>query len=72
MVYIVKKYANEINTISKERIVDELNKILLTTKPSFGLKLLHDNGILKHILPELSDLDIVEERDGKFHKNNFL
>ena len=60
-----------INIISGERIVDELNKILLTDKPSIGFLLLYKTGLLDIILPELTALNQVEEIDGHTHKNNF-
>lgn len=67
----IKKNAERINIISGERIVDELNKILETKKPSIGFILLNDSGILKYILPELTALNLVEEIEGQTHKNNF-
>jgi tRNA nucleotidyltransferase (CCA-adding enzyme) len=60
-----------INIISGERIVDELNKILSTNKPSIGFLLLYKTGLLDIILPELTALNQVEEIDGHTHKNNF-
>ena len=60
-----------INIISGERIVDELNKILSTDKPSIGFLLLYKTGLLDIILPELTALNQVEEIDGQTHKNNF-
>ncbi len=60
-----------INIISKERIVDELNKIMQTQKPSIGFALLHKTGLLDIILPELTALQGVEEIEGQRHKDNF-
>jgi tRNA nucleotidyltransferase (CCA-adding enzyme) len=60
-----------INIISGERIVDELNKILSTDKPSIGFLILYKTGLLDIILPELTALNQVEEIDGHTHKNNF-
>lgn len=57
--------------ISGERIVDELNKILLSKKPSKGFLLLYKTGLLDMILPELTALNQVEEIEGHTHKNNF-
>ncbi len=57
--------------ISQERIVDELNKIMLTPKPSLGFSLLHKTGLLDIILPELTALQGVEEIEGQRHKDNF-
>ena len=63
--------AERINIISGERIVDELNKILSTEKPSIGFLLLYKTGLLDLILPELTALNQVEEIEGQTHKNNF-
>lgn len=60
-----------IKIISGERIVDELNKILLSPKPSIGFLLLYQTGLLDIILPELTALNNVEEVEGHTHKNNF-
>ena len=60
-----------IRIISAERIIDELNKIMLAPHPSKGFIDLHRCGLLEIILPELVALDIVEERNGRKHKNNF-
>lgn len=60
-----------IRIISGERIVDELNKILSTDKPSTGFLLLYKTGLLNIILPELTALNQVEEIEGHTHKNNF-
>lgn len=57
--------------ISGERIVDELNKILLADQPSKGFLLLYKTGLLHLILPELIALNQVEEIEGHTHKNNF-
>lgn len=67
----ITKNKNRINIISGERIVDELNKILSTDKPSIGFLLLYKTGLLDIILPELTALNQVEEIDGHTHKNNF-
>ena len=60
-----------IKIISAERIIDELNKIMLAPHPSKGFIDLHRCGLLEIILPELVALDIVEARNGRKHKNNF-
>ncbi|SHM24932.1 CCA tRNA nucleotidyltransferase [Flavobacterium xanthum] len=65
------KNAERIKIISGERIVDELNKILSTDKPSIGFLLLFKTGLLDIILPELTALNQVEEIEGHTHKNNF-
>lgn len=67
---ITKNY-ERINIITGERIVDELNKILSTEKPSIGFILLYQTGLLELILPELTALNQVEEIEGHTHKNNF-
>ena len=67
----ISKNAQRITIISGERIVDELNKILLTEKPSIGFLLLYKTGLLDLILPELTALNTVEEMEGQTHKNNF-
>ncbi|MBF2708902.1 CCA tRNA nucleotidyltransferase [Flavobacterium soyangense] len=67
----ITKNAHRINIISGERIVDELNKILSTEKPSVGFLLLYKTGLLDIILPELTALNQVEEIEGQTHKNNF-
>jgi poly(A) polymerase len=60
-----------IKIISKERIADELNKILLSPKPSIGFDLLYKSGLLKLIFPEMVALAGAEYIDGKGHKDNF-
>ena len=67
----ISQNASRIEIISKERIVDELHKILATSKPSVGFTLLEKTGLLKHILPELIALKGVEEIEGQRHKDNF-
>ncbi|WP_367752060.1 CCA tRNA nucleotidyltransferase [Flavobacterium sp. WC2430] len=67
----ITKNAERIKIISGERIVDELNKILSTEKPSIGFLLLYKTGLLEILLPELTALNNVEEIEGQTHKNNF-
>ena len=67
----ITKNAERIKIISGERIVDELNKILSTPKPSTGFLLLYKTGLLDILLPELTALNNVEEIEGQTHKNNF-
>lgn len=67
----IAKNKERIKIISGERIVDELNKILLTDTPSIGFLLLYKTGLLDIILPELTALNQVEEIEGHTHKNNF-
>ncbi len=61
-----------IRIISKERIADELNKIVLSPKPSVGFMLLYQTGLLDLIFPELVALKGVETKEGIGHKDNFL
>jgi poly(A) polymerase len=63
--------AERIDIISKERVIDELNKIILAAVPSYGFKLLYQAGILKRIFPEFVALQGAEYQDGKGHKDNF-
>ncbi len=67
----ITKNKARIKIISGERIVDELNKILSTDKPSIGFLLLYKTGLLDLLLPELTALNQVEEIEGQTHKNNF-
>lgn len=67
----IERNKERIKIISGERIVDELNKILSTPKPSIGFLLLYKTGLLDIILPELTALNNVEEIEGHTHKNNF-
>jgi len=60
-----------IKIVSKERIADELNKIVLSKVPSYGFKLLFQTGLLELIFPEMQKLYGVETIDGKSHKDNF-
>lgn len=63
--------ADRISIISMERISIELEKIMMCQHPSVGFKLLHQAGLLKQLLPELTALEGVEYIDGKGHKDNF-
>lgn len=67
----IERNKQRIGIISGERIVEELNKILSTDKPSSGFLLLYKTGLLDLILPELTALNNVEEIEGHTHKNNF-
>jgi poly(A) polymerase len=67
----IKQQADRINIISKERIADELNKIMMSPKPSVGLDLLYRSGLLVKILPQLTALAGTEYIDNKGHKDNF-
>ena len=67
----IEKNAERIKIISKERIADELNKILLSAKPSIGFDLLYKTGLLQLIFPQMVALAGAEYIDGKGHKDNF-
>lgn len=67
----IKDNAERIRIISQERITDELNKILLSAKPSIGLDLLYQSGLLHIIFPQMVDLAGAEYIDGMGHKDNF-
>jgi len=67
----IRKNRERIQIVSAERVSTELNKIILSHKPSYGFKLLEKTGLLKIILPELEDLKGVEMVEGKGHKDNF-
>lgn len=62
---------DRIEIVSKERIKDELNKIIGSPKPSYGFKLLYHCGLLKEVFPEMAELQGVETIEGKGHKDNF-
>lgn len=68
----IKRNAYRIEIVSQERIIDELNKIMATPKPSKGFKLLDKSGLLKEIFPEIDALKGIDTKDGKAHKDNFL
>ena len=67
----IKRNKARLADVPKERIVEELNKILLAPKPSIGFRLLDESGLLDGILPQLSKLKGVETVEGKGHKENF-
>ena len=67
----LERMANRIKIVSGERIEVELNKIIMSPHPSRGFVDLQRSGLLNIILPELAALDIVEQKQGKAHKNNF-
>lgn len=67
----IKRNSERIKIISKERIADELNKIVMAKKPSIGFDLLYRTGLLKHFFPQFVKLVGVEYVDGKGHKDNF-
>lgn len=67
----ISTQAERINIVSRERITEELNKIILSDKPSIGFKLLEMCGLLKLILPEVQNLKGRESVHGIYHKDNF-
>lgn len=67
----IKRNAHRIKIVSAERITDELNKIILTEKPSVGFDMLYKTGLLKIIFPQMIALAGAEYIDGKGHKDNF-
>ena len=67
----LERMADRIRIVSGERIKDELNKIIMAPHPSIGFDYLQRTGLLQLILPELAALDIVEQKNGRAHKNNF-
>lgn len=67
----LERNQERIKIISQERIISELNKIILSPTPSYGFVELQRCGLLQLILPEVAALDLVEERNGRKHKNNF-
>ena len=68
----IVRNAYRLEIISKERIAEEMNKILLSPQPSIGIKLLEESGLLKLFLPQLVDLKGIEKRGDHGHKDNFL
>jgi len=67
----IVKHVERIKIVSRERITDELNKIILADKPSYGFQLLFHSGLLRVIFPEMADLQGVETINGMRHKDNF-
>jgi len=67
----IKRNKERLSILSKERIVDEMHKIMSHPKPSIGLKLMYETGLFDVFFPELSKLQGVEENEGKTHKDNF-
>jgi len=67
----IQKMAGRLHIISKERIIDELNKIILAEVPSKGFSLLFKTGLLEQFFPEMAELQGVLEKKGQRHKDNF-
>lgn len=70
--FAIKENAERFDILSKERIMDEFNKIMMSPQPSIGLKLLYEANLLQRFLPELTDLQGIEEVEGQKHKDNFF
>lgn len=68
----IRRNADRIKIVSQERITDELNKIIMSDKPSVGFKILHDTGLLQLIFPEMAALQGAQFKEGKGHKDNFF
>ena len=68
----IERNKNRIEIISKERIVDELNKIMRSRRPSVGWILLDKTGLLPLVFPEIAALKGIETKEGKGHKDVFL
>lgn len=68
----ITQHVNRLSIVSMERVVVELNKIILSPVPSYGFKLLFQSGLLKQFFPELVALHGVEYQDNKAHKDNFF
>jgi poly(A) polymerase len=67
----IKQNAKRLNIISTERITDEFNKIMLCEKPSIGINLLFETGLLHQFFPEVCNLQGVDIKNGHAHKDNF-
>ena len=67
----IQKNSHRIKIISQERITEEMNKIILSSKPSNGFKLLSESSLLEKIFPQIVKLQGVEVRNGHAHKDNF-
>jgi poly(A) polymerase len=67
----IQRNAGRIEIVSKERVCEELNKIIMSDKPSAGFELLEKSGLLKQIFPQLLPLKGIESKNGKKHKDNF-
>lgn len=67
----IRQMASRIEIVSKERIIEELNKIVMAPVPSTGFALLYETGLLKEFFPEMQELQGVEVVEGVRHKDNF-
>ena len=71
LIRTMNELKSRIEIVTNERIVDELNKILLSDTPSIGFNLLEKTGLLDFILPEITNLKGIDEIEGQKHKDNF-
>jgi len=71
VLYAASKMAERLNIVSQERITEEFLKILVSPKPSIGLKLLYESGVMKFIFPEIHNLGGTEQRKDFHHKDVF-
>lgn len=67
----IRRNVQRIKIISMERVTEELNKMLMSSVPSIGFKLLDKSGLLQVVFPQMSELKGVEHQEGKGHKDNF-
>lgn len=67
----IREMSSRITIVSIERVVDEINKMMTSPRPSVGWLLLEQTGLLQHIFPELTAMKGVESRNGVSHKDNF-
>lgn len=67
----MKRMCDRMTILSKERIVEELNKMLVTSRPSMAFRLMDETGLLEYVLPQLALLKGVETIEGRGHKENF-
>lgn len=70
--HAINKYKERLKIVSAERIAEELNKIMLSPKPSIGWRLLEKSGLLKLVFPEFDAMKGIEIAQGKAHKDNFI
>lgn len=68
----IARMSSRISIVSMERIIDEVNKMMIATRPSTGFLLMEQTGLLKVLFPEIYALKGVEEKNGMSHKDNFL
>ncbi len=68
----ITEMRNRLGIVSQERITDEFMKLLSTARPSLGLKLMQDTGVMKIVFPEISEMPGVEQRQDHHHKDVFL